>query len=267
MEAKVSQAWDAASNMESALMSSDEDGAEYYEDLLRYKLDGLLIDISFVLELLGLQSLLSQFKEEIQGYKEKNKGKLHNLAPGVFGDLTYPAIGLINRYITAISLTADVPDDEDSIEKQRSHLERILVSTPKIIHDREIKPQSEADVRKAVYDILIHIFPDTVREVPIAKVSKTYKPDIGIKSLKTAVEYKFADSKEEVKRCIGGVYEDIKGYEGSEDWKFFYAVIYMTDAFFTQAQINEEFKMSGVEHNWKPILVVGRGERKKAGKS
>ncbi len=267
MEAKISEAWDAVINLESSGMSGDSEGADYYQDLLKYQLEELVTGISFILELLGLQSLLAEFKQEIKIYRDENKGKLHILTSDNFGDLTCPAIGIINKYLKAIYLTVDISDDKESIEKQRSNLERILISTPKIIYDRDIKPENEADVRKAVYDILIHLFPDTVREVPITKVSKTYKPDIGIKSIKTAVEYKFADSKEEVKKCIGGIYEDIKGYAGSEDWKFFYAVIYMTEAFFTQAQINAEFEISKVDNNWKPILVIGRGERKKPGKS
>jgi YD repeat-containing protein len=83
---------------------------------------------------------------------------------------------------------------------------------------------------------------------------------IGVKSLKAAAEYKFADSEDEVKKAVGGLYEDMHGYE-CEDWKIFYAVIYMTDAFFTQDQIIAEFKSTGVHENWKPLLVVGRGSR------
>ena len=93
--------------------------------------------------------------------------------------------------------------------------------------------------------------------------TKTYKPDIGIKSLSTAIEYKFADSVEEVKKAVGGLYEDMRGYSGSKDWTTFYAVIYMTDAFFTQQQIMSEFERTSEDENWKPLLVIGKGARAK----
>jgi hypothetical protein len=113
------------------------------------------------------------------------------------------------------------------------------------------------------YRTLIHVFPDTGREVPIAKVSKCYKPDIGVPSLKAAIEFKFADTDAELKKSIGGIYEDVAGYGGSEDWRHFYAVFYMTDAFITQHQVEAEFKVSKVDRQWKPIVVQGRGSRKR----
>jgi hypothetical protein len=36
----------------------------------------------------------------------------------------------------------------------------------------------------------------------------------------------------------------------------------MTDAFFTQ-QIMAEFKHTKADANWKPILVIGKGSRKR----
>lgn len=77
------------------------------------------------------------------------------------------------------------------------------------------------------------------------------------------MEYKFVDSAEEAKTVIGGVFEDIQGYAGSEDWKFFYAVIYMTDNYLTIDQVHAEFELSQVPHNWMPIVIFGKGKRKK----
>ena len=93
-------------------------------------------------------------------------------------------------------------------------------------------------------------------------MSKAYKPDIGIRSLKAAVEYKFVATEADARRVIGEVFEDVHGYGGSEDWKHFYAVFYVTDAFFTPAQVEAEFRMSKVDRSWKPLLVSGKGRRK-----
>jgi hypothetical protein len=112
-----------------------------------------------------------------------------------------------------------------------------------------------------MYDLLIHVYPETVREVPIAKQSKVYKPDIGIPPLRAAIEYKFAASEQEVKTALGGIYQDVFGYSGSKDWIVFFAVIYMTEPFLTQAQVEAEFRISKVDRSWKPLLVVGKGGR------
>lgn len=109
---------------------------------------------------------------------------------------------------------------------------------------------------------MIHVFPDTVREVPIPKVTKTDKAAIGIRSIKSAIEFKFVDSEQEAKTAIGGIYEDVCGYEGSEEWKNFYAVSYMTDHFFTLQHIEAEFQDSNITAKWKPILIYGKGSRK-----
>ena len=109
---------------------------------------------------------------------------------------------------------------------------------------------------------MIHIFPDTVREIPIGQVTKTYKPDLGVRSLKAAAEYKYVVTDVEAKTIIGGFYEDMRGYAGSDDWKHFYAVVYMTKPFFTLQQIKAEFDHVAADRNWTPVLVHGDGKRK-----
>lgn len=218
-----------------------------------------ILKIKFALEYLGMTSFLEDFKQIISSYKNDYNQFTYISWVGV---LVNPVVGTLQDFVDAITCQIDPKKKaETKFEEDQSLLERILIGTPKIITDNGLEPKNESEIRNAVYKLLIHVFPDTVREIPISKVSKVYKPDIGIRKLKTAIEYKFADSLEELKKSIGGIFEDVKGYEGSEDWKTFYAVIYQTDHFMTQAQIDEEFKLSKVEHNWKPILVYGKGER------
>jgi hypothetical protein len=169
----------------------------------------------------------------------------------------------LTKHLNAITSHIKI-ESESEFENTNSILllEQILRGTPKMLFHREIQPTNEAEVRNEVYKNLIHVFPDTVREIPISKVSKIYKPDIGIKRIKSAIEYKFVTSESEAKTAIGGIFEDISGYEGSDDWTTFYAVIYMTDNFMTQDQVEAEFKLSKVPHHWKPIVVYGKGDRK-----
>ena len=172
----------------------------------------------------------------------------------------FPTQELVEKYLTVLKIQTE----EQTIDKFKFRiLESILKNSPKIISDAEINPKNEADVQRAIYKHLIYVFPDTLREVRIPKITKTFKPDFGIASLKCAIEYKFIASELEAKKFIGGIFEDSKGYSGSEDWNLFLAVIYMNDFYFTSQQIEEEFKLSEMEDNWKPIIVYGLGERKK----
>ena len=229
------------------------------EASLAEAIDEAKLKIEFALEFLGLYTLLKSFKSEISNFK--HLGELES-APVI--DILYsPVVWRIEKYLNAVTSHVKLENKQDyNYSSDLETLERILKGTAKLLKDSKIEPNNEAEVRKEIYKILIHVFPGTVREIPISKVSKSYKPDIGIKKLKTAIEYKFVDSPQEAKTTIEGVFADIKGYAGSEDWKNFYAVFYMTDNFLTQFQIEEEFKISDVPSNWKPILVFGNGGRK-----
>lgn len=252
-------AWNTISELEELVMSPNQQGIEYASEIefqqeqLATRIRGIDILVSFALEHLCCSLTREKYSD---GY-EKLLKKIDTIECHPYADYWFsPLLEFQLEYITILKCFSSA----ETLDTY-SNLERVLRGTPKIIYDRRLKPQNEAEVRRCVYDVLVHLFPDTVREIPIAKVSKSYKPDIGVKSLKAAVEYKFADSEEETKKVIGGIYEDVMGYAGSEDWTTYYAVIYMTDAFLTQEQIEAEFKMSSVPNSWKLILVNGKGGR------
>lgn len=238
-------------------------------DLNRLKLDDRTLQIKlkilFALEYLGLTKMIETFEKDFSKY-EKDLTALES-APYI--DVLFsPALGFLHHYLSAITSFIDSSENKElQLKNSRDQLERILRNTPKILADHNINPEDEKTVRLSVYKMLTHIFADTVREVPIPKISKTYKPDIGIIQLKSAIEYKFAASEQDVKNAIGGIFEDTKGYENSSDWTTFYAVIYMTGHFFTQEQIIAEFKTAKVSENWKPILVVGSGSKRQKKKT
>jgi hypothetical protein len=142
--------------------------------------------------------------------------------------------------------------------------ETVLQNTPKIIEDAGRPPSNEAKVRDEVLKVLRFCFRDVVREIPIAKNLKTYKPDIGVVSLMAAAEYKFIDSAEKAKRSLDEVYADMRGYGGRYDWRSFYAVFYMTRPFYSQKDVDEEFRLVKAELSWTPIVVVGAGGKKQS---
>jgi hypothetical protein len=264
---QISAGWNSVSKIQGLThyLRGDNDFYDEEHDLARLEfksqLKRLYISICALIEAIGMTELLAQFRSDYAEIPAKSLADL-DFIPYV-GELHSDTLGLFWKYHSTLSSLLGEDTKQQIEDERRKQFEGILINTPKIVRDREIEPSNEAEVRKCVYDLLIHVFPDAVRETSIIQGTKTYKPDIGIKSLKTAAEYKFADSAEEVKKAIGGLYEDMRGYAGSEDWKHFFAVVYMTDAFFTQQQIMAEFKHTSADENWKPILVIGKGARKK----
>jgi hypothetical protein len=79
--------------------------------------------------------------------------------------------------------------------------------------------------------------------------------------LTAAAEYKFIDSQQKAKNSLDEIYADMKGYVGLYDWRSFYAVFYMTSPFYTQKDVDEEFRLVRAELSWTPIVVVGQGAR------
>lgn len=221
------------------------------------------VKIFFACEYLQLLDLKKDLKSELDLYIDK----YHELQFNADFDFFYSDVfDILKKYLSAIVSQIEINDEMDyssEYSKQQNLLNQIIRGTPKLLTDLSIIPHNESIIRNTAYNILTQVFPDTVREESISKVTKVFKPDIGIRSLKTAIEYKFISSKEEAKKAIGGIFEDVGGYEGSEDWKVFYAVLYMTDNFLTQEQVEAEFKIAKIPSYWKIILLFGKGERKK----
>ncbi len=265
IEEQISEGWKAVHKLEalSYRLSGDNDFSDEEHDLeslsFKSQLERIYISLCLLLEALGYKELLQDFKVGFKAFD----GKLTSFSTLPYiGEQHSDVLGYFWKYHRTISSLFGVNGQESDDRKARAQFESILQNTSKIVYDRNILPTNEAEVRKCVYDILIHVFPDTVREIPIGQVTKTYKPDLGVRSLKAAAEYKYAVTEAEAKKIIGGFYEDMRGYAGSEDWKHFYAVVYMTKPFFTLQQIQAEFLHVAADRNWTPVLVHGDGKRK-----
>jgi hypothetical protein len=140
--------------------------------------------------------------------------------------------------------------------------ENILQNAGRIVHGLGIEPSNEKHVRDGLRKVLSFAFPDVVKELPIPKTLKTYRPDIGVISLMAAAEVKFATTKQEATVALDGIYTDMKGYSGRDDWRSFYAVIYMTEPFYSQKDAEGEFRLVKAELSWTPFVVFGGGARK-----
>jgi hypothetical protein len=52
-------------------------------------------------------------------------------------------------------------------------------------------------------------------------MSRVNHPDIGVSSLMAAAEVKFVTTKQEAKAALDGIYADMKGYSGRDEWRSF----------------------------------------------
>jgi len=141
-------------------------------------------------------------------------------------------------------------------------LEKVLRKTPALMRKRKVEPKSEKEIRDVMHDYLGALFTQYKPEVTITGVMKDFKPDGGVRNLKAGIEFKFADTHQEVIRAMGGIFEDVSGYSGSLDWTRFYTVIYQTEAFESEDRVKSELTRAGVLMQWKALLVTGAGARK-----
>ena len=144
------------------------------------------------------------------------------------------------------------------------YLETILKNTSKIISDItknegiKPKPTSESEVYKYVRLVLEAIFPSSINpKSNFFKTAKTYKPDILIPELGSAVEYKYAQNEEKLKSTIEQIASDAKGYTGDSDYYRFYAVFYVTGDFWGIEKFNKIWNDQEFPKNWKGYYIVG----------
>jgi hypothetical protein len=179
---------------------------------------------------------------------------------GQYEYLEHPAYEQISTSISGLHAIAGDPmssRDADDLEKLESFLRR----TAELVKRRDIIPKGEGEIKKVMADYFEVFFLDDYEKNPqIGGTIKIFKPDGGVRKLRAAFEYKFADTKAEVSTSLGGIYEDVGGYTGSSDWTRFYSVVYQTKAFFSQEHFDREFARAKITM-WTPILVTGEGGR------
>jgi len=234
------------------------------QERLAYQLSSLGRQFPIFLEMLGLFETRIWFVEEWKTFSD-NLGKTEWWHTEEDDDIESKPLGFLYEIYSAISAQVEKIEVEDSgIETNIERLEYILRRTPEILESRNITPRCEADIRKAMNEHLKYTFEDYSTNISIAKPLKSFKPDCGIISIGTAIEFKFCDSEKEVKTALSGIMEDLSGYAGSKDWKLFYSLVYMTGSYANEKQFHVSLGSSENASKWKSILVKGSGSRKPA---
>ena len=138
-------------------------------------------------------------------------------------------------------------------------LESMLRATAYLVRKRNptTPPTREHDIQTVMDDYLDAAFTDYVKHPQITGHIKNFVPDGGVTGIKAAIEFKFVDSKMGLKTALSGILEDTQGYKGSEEWKRFYSVIYMTEPFETEERFRMDIVRVGAT-DWHVILVNGQ---------
>jgi hypothetical protein len=241
------------------------DRGEYEEDerfsdakrYLGYRLRQAHICMLILLERLQLPMMFAEYQNGFSAFADKldDVGHSSHDPEDLYSD------PLIHIGQTFDGLSSMLRGHADPNARQLQLFEQILRQTPYILADQGIKPLSEKDVRKPLYDFLKTVFPDVQREIPVSHLFKTYKADIGSRKLHTLVEVKYALDEAELRQELDGIYADINGYAGDDQWTRFFALFYTATPVTAPERILEEFKLSRVDVSWTPIVVHGTGDR------
>jgi REase_DpnII-MboI len=237
-----------------SVQEADEPSEEFQQNdyFLSYYVENAFRDVGVLAERLGLPLL----RKEITKARE-NIDSLTDVTV-LPDDFTFnsPPLQIARDYFESLQTLTQGRDITGL-----GIFENIFHNAGTIVKELRIKPKNEKDVRDCLRKVLSFAFPDVVKEIPLEKALKTYRPDIGVTSLMAAAEVKFVTTKEEAKAAIDGIYSDMKGYSGRDDWRSFYAVIYMTEPFYSQKDVERDFRLVKAELSWTPFVVIGPGAR------
>lgn len=157
------------------------------------------------------------------------------------------------RFLDSLLAATDYP----SVSTGETAFENILLATAKILHEENVTPACEKQVRDPVFKVLKYAFPDVTRVGTIPHPGKTYIPDFTSKSAESAAEYKFVTDSAALANAYDDISADMKGYGGDPTIRFKYAVIYLASPFASQADADAHFKSVGKPADWKIIVLNG----------
>jgi hypothetical protein len=261
IDRQLENASDALQTIEGAVLynQASKEEREEAEEMLEYYIGHAYELVSLALEVAGLDDTRTRLLEKLKEFRDKPNGLT---AIDVVRGEVVDSKPLSYLQTIVQGMRGSIGEGLSTKEAfGLSKLEMILEKTAYLVQKRGISPKSEKDVQDVMDDYLGAFFSDYSKGFSIPKGIKNFKPDGGVPSLNAAIEFKFADSEQEVKQELGQIYEDKGGYSGSKDWTRFYTVLYQTQHFVSE----DAFKaavFAGGRVNWTPIIKAATGARK-----
>lgn len=118
-------------------------------------------------------------------------------------------------------------------------------------------PRKEGDVQQRVEAVLKPVFPDLAHQTALPKGIKNYIADIGIPSLRTLIELKYAETDADIKRMADEMLADTRGYH-SEEWDLLIFAIYETRRLRTEEAWRTFLRDSGCPSTITAVVMPGR---------
>lgn len=261
LERDLESALEAKNQIEADISRSRYKGPTYEEpeEALRYYLDHLHDLLLVILEVSDLSATRTRLMEQWKWFQE-NGGVGKTRFDPQFDYLESKPYDYLKTIVDGLRIsTGENLSTGESYEVAR--LETILRKTPVLLRNRRVVPQRELDIQEVMNDYLSAFFTEYKKNIQIGGIIRDFKPDCGIRSLKAAIEFKYAAKEDEVARAISGIFEDVSGYAGSRDWNRFYTVIYQTEPFESEDRVRTELTRAGAI-TWNLFLVTGSGSRR-----
>jgi hypothetical protein len=223
------------------------------EDTLRDALAEMLLSLRAALSCIGCEHLARELDEVMSGRRHFGK----------FGETQYHAgseqdesvdLKLMRPYWNAFTNLFDI---HVGVQGRRD-LTSLLRQIPQILDFGKIDVKKENDVDKALFRFLQLLFDGVVDKPIVPAEVKCYKPDTGVISLRSLIEYKYIDSEKKLGEVIDQINADIPAYSRTRDWSWFYIVFYMEEKY---SQIDDVFKrFEDLPYIWKFLIVMPNGE-------
>ncbi|WP_123767417.1 hypothetical protein [Achromobacter xylosoxidans] len=246
-QAQIEQAAQALSDLENAEFSStldQTDEADHAQENLVYHLKRALLSIGTLADRMGARIVAEKASKLLHDDKVLRHTER-------IEDLHSAALAQAYRLLEPLGAMLGL-----GIVTGQDALANVLRSTRTILDGGGVTVKREEDVRNGVLSVIRYVFDDATKELTIPRIIKSSKADIAIPSIQTLIEFKLIRKKADLVASLDGVSADMRNYCHPE-WRSIYGVFYMQDPFFTQEQIEREWKMSLSDKTWTPIIVLG----------
>jgi hypothetical protein len=212
-------------------------------------------------EALGLDHMYDMIRKS---YDEADgrEGGVAALETDPEGDTYLAAEWELKRFVSSIDAVYGIASpsvvSKDLIE--------VLRATQYAITDRNCfsePPASEDDVHHRIEAVLRCVFPDLDHEPPVPKAVKHFRPDTGLPSMRTLIEYKFIRSKADVGPVADQILADTRGYQSAE-WDKFIFLIYETHRLRRESEWNRLLRQCGTASNTQAIVICGESPKQES---
>lgn len=215
----------------------------------------LYYKICFFFELKNAPIYLLVFTEKFGKIISDSKKVTDSRAPMYME--SEPSMIILDEFRTFLSPFIEF---KDSASKRlvTHHLQLVLENTIPILSKTNTTVKNERSIYEVVKWYIEVIYPQTRRRNNARFIKKfsTYKPDILVPEILSAVEYKYVRTGKNIETFLTQLKTDADNYTGDSEYKYFFAVVYLKDkttvnpASYKEAIIEKKFP-----ENW-TILIL-----------